>query len=156
VKAPVEGKSESQPEVDEEPIHFRKLLRTASKSESGHKKASWTSRLKDDTTGVVSSAQLKDIVPGIQNIMENLQEKDEAIAIGHVHSDEDEEVHDKLEVIEEEMACDESESAVKEARTAATPRFKNGHKNGDVELPKPIMGPVVDDDKKSLAPNMTR
>jgi hypothetical protein len=103
---------------------------------------------------VVSSAQLKDIVPDIRNMMENLQEEDEEIGVGKEHSDE--EVHDNVEVIEEEMGCDESESARKVERPAATLRFENGHKNGDAELPKPIVGPVVADDKKSSAPNTTR
>ena len=147
-----------KPEVEkksdpEEPIHFRRLVRTASKAEPSQNKksAKWSSNLKEDPSGLVSSSLLMDIVPDIKNILEEVSEVPELAADEMDEGSKDADVEDvsqtaeheeegqaveSLQVFEEEL---EEDSVKPDAKPVPN---ENGHKNGDdleVEKPKPIL-----------------
>ena len=140
---------------DDEPIRFRRLARTASKTETSHKKSTkWSTRLKDDTSGLVSSSQLKDIVPDIRNILEEAEvpeEKTEIAEAVEVNVEEtasagsvgdDGEVVEAIEVVEEDVA-DPDESKPEHDPIAQPVPNENGDRsdrNGvvDQDKPKPL------------------
>ncbi len=152
----------SPPKQDEEPIHFRRLLSRKSESSSHPKesrKGTWSSRAKDDSaasTCLVSSSQLKDIIPDIRPFLEENAEADdieketrleETSLKGSVEKEEGE-VVEKMEVIEEEIEVESPQSETVEKNETSVKISKNGnshHKNGvdhvDAvdKLPKPIV-----------------
>ena len=128
------------------------------------KKATWSSRAKDDSaasTCLVSSSQLKDIIPDIRPFLEDSEETPEEPEVEKVTRSEEEasiegdfekeegEVVEKMEVIEEEEVEAEtphSETPEKIETSVKVSENGNGHhKNGGDhvvavdKLPKPIV-----------------
>jgi len=163
LKKSVEDLETSYPKHGEEPIPFRRLLSRKSENSSHpkeSKKGTWSSRAKDDSaasTCLVSSSQLKDIIPDIRPFLDDAEDKPEEVEKearleqGSVKGDvekEEGEVVEKMEVIEEEEEVETPHLEMPEKIEISVRVSENGnahHKNGGDhvvdgdKLPKPII-----------------